>query len=135
MATFNKYNDFVEQLGLEQHNLSTDVFKVALFKSTHTPSATDTTYSSTNEVTNGGGYTTGGEDAQLSYTETGGTGTVTGVDIVWTATGPVSDIKHAVLYNTTNNKLVCYWTRDQAVTLATGETFTVDFGTSVFTLA
>ena len=33
MAAFNKFNDFVEQLGLAVHNLNTDLCKVALTNS------------------------------------------------------------------------------------------------------
>lgn len=132
MATFNKYTDFVTQLGLEQHNLNTDTIKVALFTPSYTPSASHTDYSAlTGEVANGNGYTTGGEDANMAWSG----GTATGTDIVWTATGTVSNIKHAVLYNSTSGKLIGYWTSASTVNLATGETFTCDFGANIFTIS
>ena len=42
------------------HDLDTDVIKIALFTSSATLDASTTAYSSTNEVANGNGYTTGG---------------------------------------------------------------------------
>jgi hypothetical protein len=60
MATWNKSQDFVEQLGLEQHQLNTDTIRMALTNSA--PSATDTTFSAITEISAGNGYTAGGED-------------------------------------------------------------------------
>ena len=132
MASFNKYQDFVEQLGLKTHNLNTDTLKVALFNTSHVPAATDTSYSSlANEVANGNGYTTGGSDAQGVWSETGGVAKLTGTDIVFTASdGSISNIRYAVLYNDTaaGKNLIGYWDYGAGgVTLADGETLTVDF--------
>lgn len=136
MATFNKYNDFAEQIGLETHQLNTDTLKVALFTTSHTPSATDTSYSSlTNEVANGNGYTTGGEDVQNVWSESpAGTGRMVGTNIVWTASGgSIANIRYAVLYNSTaaGTNLIGYWDYGAGgVTLAAGETLTLDVTTN-----
>jgi hypothetical protein len=45
---------------LEGVHTSTDTYKIALFTDSATLGASTTAYSSTNEVANGGGYTTGG---------------------------------------------------------------------------
>lgn len=132
MATFNKYQDFVEQIGLEVHNLNTDTLKVALFNTTHTPAATDTSYASlSNEVANGNGYVTGGEDSTNVWAEAGGVAKLTGTDITWTAvTSTIDNIRYAVLYNSTaaGTNLIGYWDYGAAgVTLQVGESLTVDF--------
>jgi hypothetical protein len=92
------------------------------------------------EITAGNGYPAGGTDIQNALSETGGTATVTGVDVVWTASGgSVGPFRYVPLYNDTqttpNKPLVAWWDYGSAVTLNNGETFTVDFGSSVFTLA
>ncbi|NBU69837.1 MAG: hypothetical protein EBS53_00005, partial [Bacteroidetes bacterium] len=60
-------------------------------------------------------------------------------DVVFTATGSVGPFRYAVLYNdtATNKELIGWWDYGSSITLATGETFTVDFdpGTGVLTLA
>ena len=42
------------------HDLDTDTIKIALFTSSASLDATTTAYSTSNEVANGNGYTTGG---------------------------------------------------------------------------
>ena len=138
MATFNKFQDFVEQLGLEQHQLNTDTLKVALTNTL--PVATQTTFDAvTNHAapTNTNGYTAGGEDIQNAWSETGGTATLTAVDVVFTATaGGIGPFQYAVIYNDTNptDMLVGWYDYGSSISLASGETFTVDFGASLLTI-
>ena len=65
--------------------------------------------------------------------------TSAGTDITITATGAVGPFRYAVLYNDTPTSpadpLIGYWDYGSAITLANGETFTVDFGSSILTLA
>ena len=139
MAAFNHFQDFSEQLGLGKHELNADLLKVALVNSP-APVATNTIFGNLTEISAGNGYTAGGEDAQNGYTETGGTGTLTGVDIVWTASGgTIGALRYAVLYNDTQTSpadpLIGWWDYGSSITLADGETFTVDFGASILTVA
>ena len=64
MATYNKFDDFVEQLGLAKHDCSAagHVFKCALTNTT--PVATNTIFANITEIGAGNGYTAGGDDAQ-----------------------------------------------------------------------
>ena len=136
MATYNKFQDFVESLGLEEHNLNTDVLKVYL--SNTTPSASlDADKADLAEISAGNGYTAGGEDSTNVWSETGGTATLSGTDITWTASGgTIGAFQYAVLYNDThpNDGLIAWWDYGSALTLNDGESFTVDFGASIFTL-
>jgi hypothetical protein len=141
MAAYNKFQDFVEQVLLGKHDFSAagHVFKVYL--SNDPPSASlDAVKADVIEITAGNGYPAGGTDIQNALSETGGTATVTGVDVVWTASGgSVGPFRYVPLYNDTqttpNKPLVSWWDYGSAVTLNNGESFTVDFGSSVFTLA
>lgn len=134
MAAANKFQDFVEQLGLAIHNLNTATLEVYL--SNATPSASlDAVKADLAEITNQNGYTAP-VDIQNAWSESAGTGTMTGVDVVVTATGTVGPFQYVVLFNTTatNDPLILWWDYGSAVTLANGETFTVDFGASVLTI-
>ncbi|OGT57528.1 MAG: hypothetical protein A3E01_08295 [Gammaproteobacteria bacterium RIFCSPHIGHO2_12_FULL_63_22] len=138
MATFNKFNDFVEQMGLKQHDLNADPLYV--FLTNELPLATDTTRANIADLSTGGGYTAGGADTQNTASESpAGTMTVVGTDIVFTATTGFGPFQYAVLYNQVGglgagNKLIGWWDYASAVTLLAGETFTVDFGTSILTV-
>jgi hypothetical protein len=127
MATFNKFNDFVEQLGKKNHNLDTDTFRVML--TNEQPLAADTVKSDMAEISAGNGYTAGGEDIQNAYTESGGTGTMTAVDVTWTATGDIGPFRYAVIYNDTGatKYLLGWFDYLSSITLHNGETFKVDF--------
>jgi hypothetical protein len=139
MAAFNKFNDFAEQLGLGKHNLNTDTLKVMLTNTA--PVATNTVLANITEITAQNGYTAGGEDTQNTYSETSGTGSCVGVDVVWTATGAgFGPFRYVVLYNDTQTSpakpLIGWWDYGSSISLTTaGETFTTDFGASMFTIA
>ncbi len=138
MAAFNKFNDFVEQLALKAHDLNADPLFV--FLTNEAPLATDTTRADIADLGTGGGYTAGGADAQNAASESpAGTLTMTGVDIVFTATTGFGPFRYAVLYNQVGglgagNKLIGWWDYGSAVTLLAAETFTVDFGASILTI-
>lgn len=136
MAAFNKFNDFIEQLGLKNHNLNTDTLKV--FLTNEAPLATDTVKSDMLEIAAGNGYTAGGADSQNTYTEAAGTGSCVGVDITWTAAGgTIGPFRYAVLYNDTGatKYLAGWWDYGSSITLQAGEQFVTDFGATMFTLA
>ncbi len=141
MASFNKFQDFVEQLGKGVHQLQAAGHTLKVYLTNAAPdAAADAVKADLAEISAGNGYTAGGEDAQNDYTESGGTGTCTGVDIVWTASGgTIGPFRYAVLYNDTPTSpadpLIGWWDYGSAITLQDGDTFTVDFGASMFTVA
>lgn len=129
MATFNKFNSFVEAIAEKAHNLGSDTLKVMLTLTA--PAATNTVKADLTEISAGNGYTAGGTAASItSSSQTSGTYKLVLGDVVFTASGgSIANFRYAVLYNdtATNDELIGYWDYGSTVTVATGETFTVDF--------
>lgn len=130
MAAFVKFHAFVQSLGRKFIDLNGDTLKVALTNTAPT-AATDDELADITQVANGNGYTTGGTAVgSNAYSHTSGTGKLTGNDVVFTASGgSVGPFRYAVLYSdtSTGDKLIGYWDYGSSITLADGETFTVDF--------
>lgn len=137
MASFVKYECFSEDLAEKVHNLDTDTLKVML-SNTAPNVATHTVRANAAEIAGGNGYTAGGADTQNATSRAGGVTSVTGVDVVFTATGAVGPFRYVILYNDTPTSpadpLIGYWDYGSSISLANGETFTVDFGSSMFTV-
>ena len=140
MASFNKFNSFVEAVAEKVHNLGSDTLKVLLTNTV--PVATNSVKTDLTEISAGNGYTAGGNTASVtSSAQTSGTyKLVLGDPATWTATGgSLGPFRAAVLYNdtATNKELIGWWDYGSSITLATGESFAVDFDptTGVLTLA
>lgn len=138
MATYNKFQSFVEAVAEKVHNLGSDTLKVALTNSA--PVDTNTVLADITQIANGNGYTTGGTQATISASaQTAGTYKLTLADVVFTASGSLGPFRYAVLYNdtATNDELIAWIDYGSSITLNTGETFTVDFNASsgVLTIA
>ena len=140
MATYNKFQAFVEALAEKTHNLATDTLKVYLSNATP-DAAADAVYADLADITAGNGYTAGGNVAtQTSSSQTGGIYKLVLADpATWTATGgSIGPFRYAVLYNftTASGNLIGWWDYGSSITLASGDTFTVDFDptTGVLTL-
>lgn len=134
MATYNKFEQFVEDLCLAEHNLNTDALHVYL--SNTAPSASlDAVKADLAEIAAGNGYAADGIDTLNTFAETGGVGTLTGTKAVWTATGgSMAAFRYVVLMNFTNaapaKPLIAWWDYASALTLLVGETFSVKFNSS-----
>jgi hypothetical protein len=145
-ASFTKFNQFCLDLCSGIHNLATgtsDTFYCLLTLSA--PSTTDTAVntsatpcqlistSSANEIAAGNNYTKGGLTCgTVTGAQASGTFKFTlGTDPVWTATNTVGPFQYVVLYNSAKGSagarpVIGFWNYGSNVTLATGETFTVD---------
>lgn len=140
MASYNKYNDFVEQLCKALHDLDgTHTLKVAL-TNTAPNASTHTGLADITEISSGNGYTAGGEETTPTLSETSGTAKLVLTDVVFTASGgTIGAFRYAVLYNDTNasDALIAWWDYGSSITLQDGESFTVTFNPTngVFTLA
>jgi len=125
------------QLCRGKHDFSSNVFKVAL--SNAAPDPTHTTLSAITELSTGNGYTAGGITTTVGISTTTGTVTVTSTDVTWTASGAGFSFRYAVLFNDTqtspNKPLIAYWDNTSSMTVTAGNTVTVDFGATTFTLA
>lgn len=138
MATYNKFENFVGDLGDKVHDLDADVLKV--YASNAAPSASaDTIKTDLAEITAENGYPSGGSDITGVWSEATGTGTLTATDVTWTASGgSFGPLRYVVLYNDTPTSpldpLIGWWDYGSSVTINDGESFTVDFGANVFTV-
>jgi hypothetical protein len=130
MATFNKFNSFVEHLAEGVHNLGADTLKVMLTNTA--PVATNSVKANLTEITAGNGYTAGGTAASITSSgQTSGTYKLVLGDVVITASGgSIGPFRYAVLYNDTPTSpadpLIGYWDYGSALTLANGESITWD---------
>lgn len=128
MATFNKFNSFVEALAEKTHNLGSDTLTVALTNTlpvnTNTVIANITQIAYTN-IQNG--TTTGRNLTGVTSAQTSGTYKLDANDLVLTATGTVPQFRYVVLYNATaaSGELIGWYDYGAAVDLLNGETFTI----------
>jgi hypothetical protein len=131
MATFNKFNSFVEALAEKVHNLGSDVLKVALVPAANTPVNTNTQLSNITQIGAGNGYTSGGTQATIaSSAQTSGTYKLVLNDVTFTASGgSIATFQYVVLYNdtATNKELIGWYDYGTTLSITTGNSFTVDF--------
>jgi hypothetical protein len=128
MATFNKFNAFVENLAEKVHNLGSDQLVVALTNTA--PAATDTVLANITEVS----YTnlSSRNITTSSSAQTSGTYRLILTDLVLTSSGGTTGpFRYVVVYNDTPTSpadpLIGYYDYGSSLTLADGETLTIDF--------
>ncbi len=128
MATFVKFQPFVEALAEKVHNLGSDQLTVALTNAA--PTSADSTLSQITEIS----YTnlSSRNITTTSSSQTSGTYKLVLADLVMTASGAVGPFRYVVVYNDTSasDNLVAYYDYGSSISLASGETFTVDFDPS-----
>ena len=136
MATYNKFQSFVEALAEGVHNLGSDTLKVAFSNASNAPSASANVKLAdiiTIATTNLDSVTL----TVSSSSQTSGTYKLVVADKTMTANGSVGPFRYVIIYNDTaaNDPLICYFDYGSEVTLASGDTFKLDFGTELFSLA
>lgn len=128
MATFNKFNSFVEALAEKKHNLGSDQLVVALSNSA--PIASNTQLSDISQIA----YTnlSSRNVTTSSSSQTSGTYKLVCADLVLTASGAVATFRYIILYNdtATNDEVIGWYDYGSGVTLAASDTFTIDFSAS-----
>lgn len=137
MVAATKYQDAVLQMWSGTHNFTAagHVVKYALHSDAPVV-ATDDELADLTQPT-GTGYTAGGIDSTNDVSGSGGTATWTGADKTWTAgAGDWTAFRYVAQHNdnSTTDKLLVDHDYGSNVTLANGETFTVDAGASMGTL-
>ena len=140
MASYVKYEPFIEKLMNKEMDLfgTTDTINAVI----HTDApvvATDATVADLTQIT-GTGYAAA--DIQNDSTRSGGIVTMTAVDKVWTAGAAdwTSTARYVSIYDDTPttptaDPLIASWDYGATFAVGNGETFTLDFGASVFTIA
>lgn len=129
MATFNKIQVFVENLAEKVHDLGADALTIALTTHANIPVVTNTVLANITQIS----YTNLSARVPTISTSSHTTGTYKLVlaDLVLTASGAVATFRHSLLYNDTPTSpadpLISWWDYGADVTLASGETFTLDF--------
>lgn len=139
MATYNKFNQFVEDLAKGVHVLGTHQLKIALTNTA--PVAGNATYAALTAplaATNLSGATPFNVTT-TSCAQTAGSLSLVLVDLTLTATGVVGPFRYVVLYNDTPTSpadpLISWHDYGSSISLAAAETFVVDFGATLLTLA
>ena len=134
MATFNKFNSFVEAVAEKTHNLGSDVLTVALTNAL--PVNTNTQLSNITQIA----YTNLSTRvlAGVTSAQTSGTYKLDANDLVLTASGTVAQFRYVVFYNdtATNDELIGWYDYGATVDLLNGETFTITWDAAgILTLA
>ena len=130
MPTLTKFYSFVEAIHEKKHNLGSDTLKVLLTNTA--PSLSNTQKSDiSGELSTANGYTSGGATVPVtSSAQSSGLYTLIASDVTWTASGgSIGPFRYAVFYNdtATNDELIGYLDYGYSVTVASGQTFTLDF--------
>lgn len=138
MATFTKFDQFVEDLAKGVHNLSTGQIKVALTNTA--PVAGNSVYAdltaplATTNLSGANPFNV----TTTSCEQVSGTLSLVLVDLTLTATGTTSNFRYVVLYNDTPTSpadpLIGWYDYGSSIALNNGETFLIDFAATTLTL-
>jgi len=137
--------DFLDDLGGKLHDLDADTIKLGLITTLTTPTtgtanptwgAAGTNWS-TNQVTPGGNYATGGPDISATWSQTSGLGTfdATDVSILQNASNP-TNARWGIIYNdtATNKDVIGFIDLGADTDLSAGD-FTITWnGSGIFTI-
>jgi hypothetical protein len=140
MASATKFHQFKEDLCKGVHNFTDDTtctLTVALCAAANAPVATNSVLADLTQIS----YTnlSARVITGVSCDQTTGTVSLTATDLVLTASGgAVATFRYVVLYNddptSPADPLIQFYDHGSDVTLASGETYTIDFTTTFGTL-
>ena len=136
MASYNKFNCFVEDLAEKKHNLASDTLKVAFSNASNPPSSADDVKLAditTIDTSNFDSITL----TVLSSGQTAGVYKLVLDDKVLTALGDIPALRYAIVYNDTalNDELIAWFDRGSEAELHSPDTIKLDFGDELFSLA
>ena len=128
MATYIKFNSFVEALAEKVHNLGSDQLKVALCATANAPVAGNTVLADLTEIA----YTnlSSRDLTTVSSAQTSGTYKLVLDDLTLTVSGgSVTAFHYIVIYNDTasNKELIGFYDYGSSAVLADGDQFILDF--------
>lgn len=125
MASFVKIDKFTEALAEKVHNLGSDQLVIALTNTAHT-----STWGQLSNLTEVSYTNLSSRNITTSTSaQTSGTYKLVLTDLVLTASGAVGPFQYVYIYNdtATNDELIAYYDYGSAVTMASGDTFIVNF--------
>lgn len=138
MATYNKFNAFVENVAEGVFNLGTNQLAVALCAAANAPVAGNSVLADLTQIS----YTnlSSRNITTTSSSQTGGTYSLVLEDLTLTASGgSVGPFRYVVIYSDTPTSpadpLIAWYDYGSDLTLADGESLTIDFGANLLTLA
>ena len=135
MATFNKFNQFSENVLKAVHNFTSDAtctVTVALCNAANAPVAANSVLADLTTIA----YTNLSSRVVTGITaeQTAGTATITATDLTLTASGTVAAFRYVVVYDddptSPADPLIGWWDYGSDLTLLNGETFLIDFTAS-----
>lgn len=128
MASYNKHNQFAEDVYEKVHNMGADALTLALCAAANAPVAANSVLANLTQIA----YTNLSSRALTisSSSQTSGTYKLVIADLVLTASGAVATFRYVEMYNDTPTSpadpLISWWDHGSDVTLATSETYTFD---------
>ena len=138
MASYIKYNQFMEDVYKGVHNFTSDAtssITVALSNTAGDIAVTKATLSEITQISYANLSTR--IVTNVSAEQTNGTVALAATDLVLTASGTVPTFQYVILYNddptSPADPLICCFDYGSAVSMGSAETFTIDFPTNLFT--
>lgn len=133
MPTLQKFESFTHELGKGTHNFTSHTLK-AMFTNAAPDAAADAVLADLTEIAAAGGYAAGGVTLDsVTWTTDGGVAELGIADETFTASGAaVGPFRYVVIYNdtATGDPLIGWADYGSALTLADGESLTLDFDAS-----
>lgn len=130
MATFTKFEKFIEALAEKKHNLGSDQIKIALSNSAPN-AATAGILADITEIS----YTnlSSRNVTTSSSAQTSGTYKLVLADLTLTASGNVAAFRYVILYNdtATDDDLIAFFDYGSSISMVNGETLDIDFDASL----
>lgn len=130
MATYNKFQAFVENVAEKVHNLGSDTLTVALCAAANAPVATNSVLADLTQIS----YTNLSSRVitTSSSAQTSGTYKLVLADLTLTASGgDATAFRYVVIYNDTPTSpadpLIAWYDYGASVTITNGNSFTIDF--------
>lgn len=130
MASFNKFDDFTENVAEGVHDLGTELLIVALTAAGDAPVQANSVLVDLTEI-NYSNLSSRDITTTSSQQSPAGTYNLILTDLVLTASAAVPTFRYVVIYNdaptSPADPLIGWYDHGSDVTLATSETFTIDF--------
>lgn len=130
MAAYNKFEQFIEDVFIGVHDFDTHALEVALTAAASAPVATNSLLANLTPIT----YTNLSTRVITtnSSSQTGGTYTLSLVDLTLTASGGAANpFRYVCIFNQGTtvkvDPLICWFDYGSDLTLADGESLTIDF--------